>query len=334
MSSNLSLAIIPFDTQESLHALPAILYIDSTGITRWSLMADALVQGEERSQGLENMSARSEGEQMFSSQDQENSSDDENITLLEMLSQIRTCSKRSSSFCKHLITILPGTPEESHSILPAKVPMRVTRSAQRTREAETLAKSTKKIRTRKRKSSSSLNFVAETVNSQKKKKISSKSKSQDSDDSDYSVRVLAFKKRSVIRGRVISGFGGGEMDELVTILQDQGWTELMLQGSFRRKMVRVETREFYINATAASSITSTVCGVSFTLTAETLSSILRIPNRGWGHYVKKDWPPLEGNTSQLDICRRFSNDPTLSEYSSVDKGCMLPLHQLLFNVVH
>ena len=115
MSYNLSLAIIPFDDQESLHALPAILYIDSTGITRWSLMEDALVQGEERSQGLENMSARSEGEQMFSSQDQENSSDDENITLLEMLSQIRTCSKRSSSSCKPLTTILPGTPEEYHS---------------------------------------------------------------------------------------------------------------------------------------------------------------------------------------------------------------------------
>ena len=68
------------------------------------------------------------------------------------------------------------------------------------------------------------------------------------------------------------------MDELVIILQEQGWTELMLQGSFRRKMGRVETREFYINATGtASSITSTVCGIYFTLTAEILSSILRIP---------------------------------------------------------
>ena len=43
---------------------------------------------------------------------------------------------------------------------------------------------------------------------------------------------------------------------------------------------------------------------------------------------------LLGNTSQLEICRLISNDPTLSENSSVDKGSMLPLHQLLFNVVH
>ena len=136
-------------------------------------MEDALVQGEERSQGLQkdNMSAQSEGEHMFLSHDQENSSDDENITLLEMLSKIRTCSKQISSSCKPPATTLPETPEEHHSILPAKVPMRVTRSAQRTQEAETLSKSTKKIRTRKRKSSSSLNFVAETVNSQNGEKF-------------------------------------------------------------------------------------------------------------------------------------------------------------------
>ena len=136
-------------------------------------MEDALVQGEERSQGLEkdNMSAQSEGGHMFLSHDQENSSVDENITLLEMLSKIRTCSKQSSSSCKPPATTLPETPEEPHSILQAKVPMRVTRSAQRTQEAETLAKSTKKIRTKKRKSSSSLNLAADTVKSQKRKKI-------------------------------------------------------------------------------------------------------------------------------------------------------------------
>ena len=76
----------------------------------------------------------------------------------------------------------------------------------------------------------------------------------------------------MIRGRIISSLGNGEMDELVVILQAQGWTELMLQESYRRKMGRVETREFYINATGSvSSITSTVCGISCTLTAEILS---------------------------------------------------------------
>ena len=80
MSSNLSLAIIPFDNQECLHALPAVLYINLTGVTRCSLMEDAPVQGEEKSQRLEkgNMSTQSEGEHLFSSQDRVNSSDDEN----------------------------------------------------------------------------------------------------------------------------------------------------------------------------------------------------------------------------------------------------------------
>ena len=94
-SSNFSLAIIPFDTQESLHALPAVLYIDLNGITRCSLMEDASVQREERGQALEkgNMSALSEGEHMSLSQNWENCSDDENVTLFEMLSQIQTRSK-------------------------------------------------------------------------------------------------------------------------------------------------------------------------------------------------------------------------------------------------
>ncbi|KAG5614590.1 hypothetical protein H5410_014414 [Solanum commersonii] len=86
------------------------------------------------------------------------------------------------------------------------------------------------------------------------------------------------------------------------LVKAPGWTELLIQGNHRRRMDMEETREFYINATGfASSITSTVCGVSFTLNVEILSSILGVPNRAWGHYVKRDWPPLEGNISTIDI---------------------------------
>lgn len=53
-------------------------------------------------------------------------------------------------------------------------------------------------------------------------------------------------------------------------------------------MGRVETREFYINATEYASILTTVCRILFTLTRETLSSILGVPNKGWGHYGKRD----------------------------------------------
>ncbi|KAH0685527.1 hypothetical protein KY290_017010 [Solanum tuberosum] len=48
-----------------------------------------------------------------------------------------------------------------------------------------------------------------------------------------------------------------------------------VKRNHRRRMDREETREFYINATwSASSIMSTVCGVSFTLNTEILCSIL------------------------------------------------------------
>lgn len=55
--------------------------------------------------------------------------------------------------------------------------------------------------------------------------------------------------------------------------------------------------------------------VSFTLTPDVLATISGVPNAGWCHYVKRDWPPLDGLPSALDISRRFSNDPTLETHT-------------------
>ncbi|KAG5617118.1 hypothetical protein H5410_016942 [Solanum commersonii] len=108
------------------------------------------------------------------------------------------------------------------------------------------------------------------------------------------------------------------MGELLTLMNAKGWTTLVLQGNRRRKMARKDTREFYINVVGSvSSISSSVGGVSFTLTAEV-----------W----KKYWVYLTWDA--LEISRRFANDPTLENYTRVDKGAMLPLHKLLFDVVH
>ncbi|KAK4737275.1 hypothetical protein R3W88_000972 [Solanum pinnatisectum] len=104
-------------------------------------------------------------------------------------------------------------------------------------------------------------------------------------------RMLNFTQRSVIRGRVTTGFGGAEMGELLSILHAQGWTDLFLQGNTRRKMGKDETRY-------------------------------------------RSWPSLDGLHSALDIVSKFVNNPTLEDYTRVDKGAMHPLHKLLFDVVH
>ncbi|KAG5632649.1 hypothetical protein H5410_004366 [Solanum commersonii] len=159
-----------------------------------------------------------------------------------------------------------------------KALVRVTQSIQRTQDAMLLAKLTKKTRPVQ------------------------KSGPKEIDEVD-SARALSFRRISVIRSRVITGFGGDEMHELLVLLQAKGWTELFSQGTLRRRMGREETREFYLNATGSdTSISSTICGVSFTLTAEILSFILGVPNSGWDHYVKRNWLPLEGNISALEIC--------------------------------
>ncbi|KAK4730136.1 hypothetical protein R3W88_023124 [Solanum pinnatisectum] len=114
------------------------------------------------------------------------------------------------------------------------------------------------------------------------------------------------------------------LGELLILLQAHGWNALFLQGNRRRKMGRKETREFYINAVgSASSISSKV-----------LSKILVVPNVGWCDYVKRTWPLLEGLSSALEISRRFANDPMLEDYTRVDKRSMLPLHKLIFYVLH
>ncbi|KAH0679479.1 hypothetical protein KY284_020564 [Solanum tuberosum] len=45
-------------------------------------------------------------------------------------------------------------------------------------------------------------------------------------------------------------------------------------------------------------------------------------------------PHLDSLPSAVDIVHKFLNDPTVEEYSRVDKGAMISLHMLLFDVVH
>lgn len=84
------------------------------------------------------------------------------------------------------------------------------------------------------------------MNSRNRKRNSSKPKCFDLEefDDDYTARTLAVRNRSVIKGKIISGFGGGKMDELVVLFQAQGWTELLLQGPHGRKMGRVKPENF------------------------------------------------------------------------------------------
>ncbi|KAH0652915.1 hypothetical protein KY289_030593 [Solanum tuberosum] len=144
-----------------------------------------------------------------------------------------------------------------------------------------------------------------------------------------------FKQSTILHGRVIIGFGGPKMCTFLDLLKAQVWTNLFLQGNMCCCMGKEEIQLFYINASGSSiSNTSTVHGVSFTLTPELMAQILEVPTIGWCHYVKRDYSILDELPSALEISRRFANDPTIEFHSKVDKGAMLPLHKLLFNIIH
>ncbi|KAH0665955.1 hypothetical protein KY285_027161 [Solanum tuberosum] len=265
---NHNLAIISYEYQESPFILPDVMLIDSFGVTHlaYPLMEDASIQGEQRYQSLV---------------------DDDDTLLVKLIpKQLRRVSRKCP----------PSEP--SVAIL-----VQVTRAVQRDLDAVLLTKSTKKSHGKKSKFIPQknpidvLDDVIVTKKDRKRKRIASIGHSKkhvtlsksvqtsshtDDSDSDIVVnvetrkaRILAFKKRTVIRGRA------------------QGWSALFLKGNRRRKMGRKETKEFYINTVgSASSITSKVGGISFTLTTE-------------DGVVKRTWPPLERLSSALEISHRI-----------------------------
>ncbi|KAG5571289.1 hypothetical protein H5410_061055 [Solanum commersonii] len=148
-------------------------------------------------------------------------------------------------------------------------------------------------------------------------------------------RIIHFRKQSVLRGRVVTRFGGPEMVVLLTKLEVQGWSALFLQGDTKRKMAKKEVTEFYINGKSDElSFTSTIRGTPIYLVPIDVAQILGIPSIGWGLYVKLEWPPLPTHTSALSISRKFSTKPNLTHHRGVDKSEMSMLYKLYFDIDH
>ncbi|WMV58621.1 hypothetical protein MTR67_052006 [Solanum verrucosum] len=150
-----------------------------------------------------------------------------------------------------------------------------------------------------------------------------------------SVSTSKRKQQSVLRGRVVTGFGGPQMVVLLSKLEAQGWSALFLQGDTQRKMAKREVTEFYINGKSDGRyFTSTVRNTLIHLVPADVARILEIHFAGWSHYVKLEWPPLPDKSSALSICRKFSSKHNLTHYHCIEKNEMSPLHKLYCDVVH
>ncbi|KAH0688871.1 hypothetical protein KY289_016229 [Solanum tuberosum] len=242
--------------------------------------------------GIENTDSYCQGEQKSSKEKGHISyDDDDDIPLVYLISKKLRLRLRTE-LCQPLAMIVPKSQENPVSDSPVKTPCVPPSNLI---EIDDNVVETKKDSKWKRNVSKEQGIVSKSVK---------KSGSNEDFDDDIEViaenckaRIKSFKKRSVIRGQVITGFGRNKMGELLVLLQAQGWSALFLQ-------------------------------------VEVLSTILGVPNVGWCHYVKRTWPPLEGLPSALEISRRFVNDPMLEDYTRVDKRAMRPLHKLLFDIVH
>ncbi|KAG5577114.1 hypothetical protein H5410_057248 [Solanum commersonii] len=51
-------------------------------------------------------------------------------------------------------------------------------------------------------------------------------------------KVIQFKRQTVLRSRMFTGYGGLEMGELLAKIVVQGWSNMFLQGDHRRKLCK------------------------------------------------------------------------------------------------
>ncbi|KAH0714941.1 hypothetical protein KY284_007846 [Solanum tuberosum] len=199
---------------------------------------------------------------------------------------------------KCIATFVDSPQEDPFSKPSVAISVRLIRSVQRDLDAVLHTKSTKKSRGEKSmfvpplKPVYNIDYTIEPKKDRKRKRNGSMGSSKEQVTSAKSVKKSSYHKNS-----------DGD-----------------IEGNQRRKMGRKETREFYINVVQSTFfISSNFGGMSFTLTAEKQSKILSAPNIRWCHYVKQNWPPLEGLSSALEMSRWFANDPMLEDYTRVDK---------------
>ena len=114
----------------------------------------------------------------------------------------------------------------------------------------------------------------------------------------------------------------------LTKLRAQGWLELF--ANTQQGCSLLELAEFYANCSVANGVvTSAVNEWHFSFDAATLGEILGIPSRGFDAYVREDKTILE-TARLLEISKRVSQKQDLRTPSSVKKGNLTSLHQLLF----
>jgi len=76
-------------------------------------------------------------------------------------------------------------------------------------------------------------------------------------------------------------------------------------------------------------MTSTVNDHNLRFDAKKLGEMLGVPSNGFDVYVREDKSVL-GDERLLELTYKLAPKPHLTESRSVQKGEMMPLHQLLF----
>lgn len=132
--------------------------------------------------------------------------------------------------------------------------------------------------------------------------------------------ILKIQNQKVVWERVLTSYGGPEVEILLTKIAAQEWSGLFLQGTIQIKLAKKKVTEFYIHGKFnGTEFTSTIVGVQIKLPRVNVALIIGVPSEDWSYYMKYTLPPLHNLPSPLDLTRKFTGVPTLTYHRQVEK---------------
>lgn len=145
-------------------------------------------------------------------------------------------------------------------------------------------------------------------------------------------RVANFSKKVVLRRCVITKYGCIEKGNLFFLFKFQFILTCSFKEIGKGKWLGLRLFSSILMLILHPSPLKEQWDVPITITLDILAQVLRVPNDGWYHPVKRKLPPLNCYSLILQIMKKFVNDRELDEYDRVDKKSMTLVHHLPFDM--
>ncbi|XP_070056524.1 COP1-interactive protein 1-like [Nicotiana tomentosiformis] len=215
----------------------------------------------------------------------------------------------------------------------------VFRDKEETEEMEVVTPKAKKAKTSTKKSISKTNsaelstLTKRTGSALKSRKVKIVEEEEEQEFDAEKEKMIKFRKRTILKGRLLRDLEEEGMLMLLEKLQLQGWKDMVLQMD--GKLARTEIVEFMANCKIKDGrVISVVKRVTVSFDDKELGEILGVPAEGYNDYKKLKWQSLENLPTALAISRKFGDNDEELEPKVVYKSEMRPPHKVFLEFVN